>query len=126
MGDIVCHRCWVAEHPRPRLDPADIDGGHDLLLAYLRYVRDLHYVELALEDGLPSLYEQHRDAYARTGDPAELKRMLRHVALEDGTPAGDVWVKTEPQGGWAVPWQAETLAWLALALAAFAAIWLAS
>jgi hypothetical protein len=27
----------------------------------------------------PTWYERHRDTYARTGDPAELARMLRHV-----------------------------------------------
>jgi hypothetical protein len=30
----------------------------------------------------PSLYEQHREAYVRTGDPAELERMLRHVTAD--------------------------------------------
>lgn len=34
---------------------------------------------LAAMGGAVTTYDRHRDAYVRTGDPAELQRMLRHV-----------------------------------------------
>jgi len=77
MSATDCPVCWRAEASwkdrlikaaLDRLDPPSPFQGIGAMLAAAM--------------GVPGAtwYERHRDAYAETGDPAELTRMLRHVA----------------------------------------------
>jgi hypothetical protein len=83
-----CSKCWRADHPPPADSAIYLmdDYKHDLRYV-LRHESDI--MRLAMECGYDGtandlFYAAHREAYALSGEDADLARMIRHVTVADG------------------------------------------
>jgi hypothetical protein len=69
---IGCLECWLAENPKPD-DPDElVTWKNQLDILAEHHYRLIFWTER-------TYYEQHRDAWIRTGDVDELQHMVRHV-----------------------------------------------
>ena len=91
MSETDCRLCrWAEMSPWERLRERArlvLQGGPSTAEILAHTGHSLARMTSAVLGGpaTPSAYEQHKQRYAETGDPAELARMLRHVQT-DGEP----------------------------------------
>ena len=76
MSGTECRDCWLAE---ASISEKVIRAVADWLVRPSPFTQATWGMRALLGMREPTWYERHRDEYARTGDPAEFKRMLRHV-----------------------------------------------